>query len=69
VRGTNNDANADAALADFKRFPQWMWRTSVLVEFVEWLGKYNDQFANDAMKPASMGSISAAPQGFESDRI
>lgn len=36
-------------MADFKRFPQWMWRNSLLVEFAEWLGKYNDQFANDAM--------------------
>ena len=26
-----------AALGDFVRFPRWMWRNIVVVEFVEWL--------------------------------
>src|SRR5204862_3665245 len=37
VRGSSNDANASEALAGFRRFPTWMWRNTVVVEFVEWL--------------------------------
>src|SRR2546423_9747713 len=41
VRGENADKNADEALAGFRRFPTWMWRNNVLVEFVEWLREFN----------------------------
>ncbi len=41
VRGLGDDASADAALADFKRFPAWMWRNTVVLEFVEWLREHN----------------------------
>ena len=37
VRGTDDDRDADAALAGFKRFPQWMWRNTDVLEFVRWL--------------------------------
>src|SRR3989441_10908605 len=33
VRGRSDDPDAEAALADFKRFPQWMWRNADVVEF------------------------------------
>ncbi len=33
----SDDADATEALRDFKRFPTWMWRNTVMVEFVEWL--------------------------------
>jgi len=42
VRGASDDADAIEALADFKRFPAWMWRNTDVVEFVEWLRAYND---------------------------
>src|SRR5215204_1086389 len=42
VRGESEDADARAALGGFKRFPVWMWRNTVVVEFVEWLRAYND---------------------------
>jgi putative phosphoribosyl transferase len=42
VRGVSDDADAVAALADFRRFPSWMWRNTDVVEFVEWLRVYND---------------------------
>lgn len=29
------------ALGDFRRFPAWMWRNTVMVEFVEWLRRWN----------------------------
>jgi len=46
VQGTGGDANADAALGDFKRFPQWMWRNTVVLEFVEWLRQWNRAHEN-----------------------
>lgn len=37
VRGESSDPDGAAALADFRRFPSWMWRNTEVVEFVEWL--------------------------------
>ena len=34
-------ASADEALSGFRRFPTWMWRNTVLLEFVEWLRGFN----------------------------
>ena len=31
-----------AALADFQRFPRWMWRNADVLDFVDWLRDYND---------------------------
>jgi erythromycin esterase-like protein len=41
VRDASKDANADEALSGFRRFPTWMWRNTVVVEFVEWLRQFN----------------------------
>lgn len=41
VRGVGNDTTAEEALGDFKRFPMWMWRNTVVEAFVEWLRQYN----------------------------
>src|SRR5438270_1802414 len=43
VRGASVDANADEALSGFRRFPTWMWRNQIVVEFVEWLREFNQQ--------------------------
>lgn len=48
VRGRRDDADADAALAGFKRFPTWMWRNTAVVDFVEWLRLHNDALPPDA---------------------
>jgi len=37
----SDDRDAQSALGDFKRFPQWMWRNEVVIEFVEWLREWN----------------------------
>ncbi len=38
IRGAGGaDSGAEAALGGFARFPQWMWRNRVVVEFLEWL--------------------------------
>ncbi|MBI4485152.1 MAG: erythromycin esterase family protein, partial [Acidobacteria bacterium] len=42
VRGASDDAIAAEALADFNRFPTWMWRNVDVVEFVGWLRAHND---------------------------
>jgi len=41
VRGQSEDGDADAALGGFRRFPTWMWRNRVVLDFVEWLREHN----------------------------
>ncbi len=40
VRG-DDGASGVAALGGFRRFPAWMWRNTVVVEFIEWLRAHN----------------------------
>ena len=42
VMGLSDDADADTALSDFRRFPAWMWRNYDVLPFVEWLRSRND---------------------------
>ena len=41
VRGLSDDVDANAALSGFERFPAWMWRNTVVRDFVEWLRAHN----------------------------
>jgi erythromycin esterase-like protein len=41
VRQPSEDRDAAEALADFKRFPTWIWRNTDVVAFVEWLREHN----------------------------
>jgi erythromycin esterase-like protein len=41
VTGRGEDRNANDALSDFRRFPGWMWRNTVMIEFIEWLRGWN----------------------------
>jgi Erythromycin esterase len=41
IRGDGADRDAKEALSGFRRFPTWMWRNTVVVEFVEWLREFN----------------------------
>jgi erythromycin esterase-like protein len=43
VRGTSLDANGNEALLNFRRFPIWMWRNKVVLDFVEWLRGFNSR--------------------------
>src|SRR5688572_16582988 len=43
VRYAGADRNANEALSDFERFPIWMWRNTVVRDFIEWLRKENEQ--------------------------
>jgi erythromycin esterase-like protein/predicted phosphoribosyltransferase len=41
VRGQSDDADAEEALRGFERFPTWMWRNTVVLDFVGWLREHN----------------------------
>ncbi len=55
VRGLGDDQNADEALGGFKRFPTWMWRNTVVLEFVDWLRDYNSSLPQGATKVGFYG--------------
>ena len=46
VRGEGVDADANAALSGFERFPAWMWRNTEVLSFVRWLREWNDRHPN-----------------------
>jgi erythromycin esterase-like protein len=41
VRLASSDEDAATALGDFTRFPRWMWRNEVVVDFLQWLRSFN----------------------------
>lgn len=42
VQGRGSDAEAVEALGGFRRFPQWMWRNTDVLDFIGWLRNRND---------------------------
>lgn len=42
VRGEDDGATSLDALAGFERFPSWMWRNTVVLDFVGWLRQHNE---------------------------
>jgi len=55
VRGLSDDESADEALSGFKRFPTWMWRNTVVLDFIEWLRDYNASVSSGAAKVGFYG--------------
>jgi erythromycin esterase-like protein len=55
VMGQSYDTDATAALADFQRFPAWMWRNRDVVGFVEWLRARNDSHRHHQTKARFYG--------------
>jgi erythromycin esterase-like protein len=55
VRGLSQDGSPEAALADFVRFPTWMWRNTVVVEFAEWLRQFNSSLPPERRQHSSCG--------------
>ena len=43
VQLRGEDREATDALADFRRFPAWMWRTADVLDFVGWLREHNEK--------------------------
>jgi erythromycin esterase-like protein len=42
VGGRGNDRSSFEALANFQRFPAWMWRNTAVLEFITWLRAHNE---------------------------
>src|SRR3979490_1537835 len=55
VRGMSDDVDAVEALADFRRFPTWMWPKAGVVQFIEWLRAHNDALPPGAGKVGFYG--------------
>jgi erythromycin esterase-like protein len=55
VHGIGSDSFGQEALADFKRFPIWMWRNTVVAEFVDWLRQHNESLPKDGAKAGFYG--------------
>jgi erythromycin esterase-like protein len=55
VRGDSRDRDANEALADFRRFPAWMWRNRVVLEFVGWLREHNERLPDHQSKAGFYG--------------
>ncbi|HEY9879070.1 MAG TPA: erythromycin esterase family protein [Leptolyngbyaceae cyanobacterium] len=55
VRGHSSDASTNEALSEFQRFPSWMWRNTVVLDFVDWLRKFNDDLPTEAPKTGFYG--------------
>jgi erythromycin esterase-like protein len=55
VRGRSGDADAAEALADFARFPTWMWRNADALDFIGWLREHNDRIAEDGHRAGFYG--------------
>lgn len=47
VHGRGDDDSTDAALSGFERFPAWMWRNTVVRDFVDWLCLRNQRQRSD----------------------
>ncbi|MGD1281588.1 erythromycin esterase family protein [Mycobacterium seoulense] len=52
VRGIGDDTSAEEALSGFERFPAWMWRNTVVRDFVEWLRTRNRRHENNGQRQA-----------------
>lgn len=55
VRGAGADGSPEEALGGFKRFPQWMWRNTDVVELVAWLRAHNDALPDGAPRVGFYG--------------
>lgn len=55
VRGRSEDATAEEALRGFQRFPTWMWRNAVVLEFAGWLREHNDRIGDEHSKAGIYG--------------
>jgi len=55
VRGRSEDATAEEALRGFQRFPTWMWRNTVVLDFVGWLREHDDRVGVESRKAGFYG--------------
>lgn len=55
VRARSVDGVAEEALRGFVRFPTWMWRNTVVADFVGWLREHNDRVGRDGGERVKAG--------------
>jgi erythromycin esterase-like protein len=55
VRGEGDPSDPLRSLEGFIRFPQWMWRNKVVLEFIRWLRDHNDALPKGAIKVGFYG--------------
>ena len=55
VRGVSDDQSGEKALANFRRFPTWMWRNTDVLRFLQWLQQYNGSLSSSAPKTGFYG--------------
>lgn len=55
LRNASEDRTSEEALRGFRRFPQWMWRNTIVVEFVDWLRAHNDSRSDGREKVGFYG--------------
>jgi erythromycin esterase-like protein/predicted phosphoribosyltransferase len=55
VRGESDDGTAADGLSGLRRFPVWMWRNTVVADFVGWLRDWNDALPAGAPKVGFYG--------------
>jgi erythromycin esterase-like protein/predicted phosphoribosyltransferase len=55
VRARSDDEVAEEALRGFVRFPTWMWRNTVVLDFVGWLREHNDRVGREGGELAKAG--------------
>jgi erythromycin esterase-like protein len=65
VRGCNEDAEAIDSLGGFRRFPQWMWRNTDVLDFVGWLRNFNESVTDHDRKGSSRGAIQTGFYGLD----
>jgi len=52
--------DAESALAGFERFPTWMWRNTAVLEFLDWLRRWNESLPPERRAPVCTGWTSMA---------
>lgn len=55
VRALGPESDAVEALAEFSRFPAWMWRNADVLDFVGWLRTHNDHIREQQHKVGFYG--------------
>jgi erythromycin esterase-like protein len=55
ARHQDGGADPSEALSGFERFPTWMWRNTVVAEFVHWLRQHNDAIADPTRRAGFYG--------------
>jgi erythromycin esterase-like protein/predicted phosphoribosyltransferase len=55
VHGRGTEQTAEESLRGFQRFPTWMWRNTVVLDFVGWLREHNDRAQGEIDKAGFYG--------------